>query len=50
MTREVDLGHLQNEDKASRQCPDCKSKEIAYRKGEFFCTKCGLVIEEEDED
>jgi hypothetical protein len=49
MRREVDLGQLQNEDK-TRQCPDCKSSEIEYRKGEFFCTKCGLVIEEEDED
>lgn len=40
-----DLSGLQNEDKA-RQCPDCKNIEIEHRNGEFFCKKCGLVIDE----
>jgi hypothetical protein len=29
----------------TRQCPDCNSKEIDYEKEEFYCRKCGLVLD-----
>ncbi len=45
MGREKDLSGLQNEAKV-RLCPDCKNEEIEHRNGEFFCKKCGLVIDE----
>lgn len=28
-----------------RVCPDCSSKDIGHEEGEFYCKKCGLVIE-----
>ena len=28
-----------------RQCPDCGSKDIEYEKEEFYCKKCGLVLD-----
>jgi len=29
----------------SRVCPDCQSTDIEYAKEEFYCKKCGLVID-----
>lgn len=29
----------------SRQCPDCGSDEIDYEHEEFYCKKCGLVLD-----
>ncbi len=28
-----------------RQCPDCKSRDLERDGEEFYCKKCGLVIE-----
>lgn len=28
-----------------RVCPDCGSKDIEYTNEEFYCKKCGLVLE-----
>ena len=28
-----------------RQCPDCGSKDIEYANEEFYCKKCGLVLD-----
>ncbi len=28
-----------------RQCPDCGSEDIDYLKEEFYCKKCGLVLD-----
>ncbi len=28
-----------------RQCPDCGSKDIEYASEEFYCKKCGLVLD-----
>ena len=28
-----------------RVCYDCKSNEIEYENEEFYCKKCGLVLE-----
>ena len=44
MAEQKTLQGLAHEDE-SRRCPDCKSKEIEYIKGELVCKKCGLVIE-----
>ncbi len=27
-----------------RKCPECKSAEVVYEKGETFCKKCGYVL------
>ena len=29
----------------NRQCPDCGSKDIEYANEEFYCKKCGLVLD-----
>jgi len=29
----------------SRECPDCGCKEIEYANEEFYCKKCGLVLD-----
>ncbi|MEK6984416.1 MAG: TFIIB-type zinc ribbon-containing protein [Nanoarchaeota archaeon] len=29
----------------SRECPDCGSKDIEYANEEFYCKKCGLVLD-----
>ena len=29
----------------NRQCPDCGSKDIEYDNEEFYCKKCGLVLD-----
>ena len=26
-------------------CPDCKGEDIGHDAGEFFCKKCGYVLE-----
>ena len=28
-----------------RECSDCGSKDIEYANEEFYCKKCGLVLE-----
>ena len=28
-----------------RQCPDCGNKDIDYANEEFYCKKCGLVLD-----
>ena len=28
-----------------RVCPDCGSKDIDYANEEFYCKKCGLVLD-----
>jgi len=28
-----------------RKCSDCGSEDIDYRAGEYFCKKCGYVLE-----
>ena len=28
-----------------RQCPDCGNKDIDYENEEFYCKKCGLVLD-----
>ncbi len=28
-----------------RVCPDCGSKDIEYANEEFYCKKCGLVLD-----
>ena len=28
-----------------RQCPDCGNKDIEYANEEFYCKKCGLVLD-----
>jgi len=29
----------------SRECPDCRSDDIEYANEEFYCKKCGLVLD-----
>ncbi|MBI2654306.1 hypothetical protein HYX02_05870 [Candidatus Woesearchaeota archaeon] len=29
----------------NRECPDCGSKDIEYANEEFYCKKCGLVLD-----
>jgi len=29
-----------------KTCPECKGK-IDSRKGEYYCVKCGLILEED---
>jgi ribosomal protein S27E len=29
----------------NRQCPDCGARDIEYANEEFYCKKCGLVLE-----
>ena len=28
-----------------RKCPDCGSKDIRHDNGEYFCGKCGMVLD-----
>ena len=28
-----------------KKCPECKSEDIAHEGGEFYCKKCGYVLE-----
>ncbi len=27
-----------------RKCPECKSTDVAFERGELFCKKCGYVL------
>jgi len=38
------LESIEHEEKV-RLCPDCKSEDIGFDKGETFCKKCGLVLD-----
>ncbi len=38
------LNSVKRED-ISRQCSDCGSDDIEYANEEFFCKKCGLVLD-----
>jgi ribosomal protein S27AE len=38
------LGSLEGESR-TRKCPDCGSTEIERRGDEFYCKKCGLVLD-----
>jgi len=29
----------------NRQCPDCGNTDIEYANEEFYCKKCGLVLD-----
>jgi len=29
----------------NRECPDCGSTDIEYKNEEFYCKKCGLVLD-----
>lgn len=47
--RRMELGgksmeSLKHEDKI-KTCPDCRSTQIGFDKGERFCKKCGLVMD-----
>ena len=44
MGREKSLQGVKNEDKV-RKCPECGSTDIEFDSGEFYCKKCGLVID-----
>jgi len=44
MTKEKSLDEVKGEEKV-RQCPECKSTDIVHEDDEFFCKKCGLVLE-----
>jgi len=37
---------------SSRKCPECKSKDIIFdpESGEWFCSKCGLVLQDAEVD
>lgn len=41
---EKSMDSVKNEDKV-KVCPDCKSEDIVYDRGENFCKKCGLVLD-----
>ena len=38
------LQEVKRED-TGRICPDCGNTDIEYAKEEFYCKKCGLVID-----
>jgi predicted Zn-ribbon and HTH transcriptional regulator len=38
------MENLKHED-STRRCPECKSEDLEFGKGELVCKKCGLVIE-----
>jgi len=44
MTSQKSLGSLEGEEKI-RKCPECGSKDIGRRGDEFYCKKCGLVLD-----
>jgi transcription initiation factor TFIIIB Brf1 subunit/transcription initiation factor TFIIB len=33
-------------DKKMKKCPDCGSKNIAWKNVELMCNKCGFILEE----
>lgn len=44
MASQKSLDSLEHEGKV-RICPDCGSKDIGKRGEEYYCKKCGLVLE-----
>lgn len=44
MKSQKSLGSLEGEQKI-RKCPECGSTDIERRGDEFYCKKCGLVLD-----
>jgi len=44
MRKEKSLGATKHED-LLRKCPDCGCEEIEHQSEEYYCRKCGLVID-----
>ncbi len=38
------LEEVQHEE-LKRKCPECGSKDIEHNSGEYYCGKCGMVLE-----
>lgn len=47
MTREWNQKTMQGlkHEELVRKCTDCGSEEIIHEGGEFYCKKCGLVLD-----
>jgi len=44
MARERSMQRVKREDK-TRKCPDCGNEDIGLKNEEFYCKKCGLVLD-----